>query len=80
MSPPRTQARKQSSLLSKNKSQTQSVWLLFLPVCAMRDLNSRPSRCKRAALPTELIAQIYFDNSAFGPNVTLSYSIFRKKQ
>ena len=23
----------------------------------MRDLNSRPSRCKRAALPTELIAQ-----------------------
>jgi site-specific DNA recombinase len=27
-------------------------------LCAMRDLNSRPSRCKRAALPTELIAQI----------------------
>lgn len=25
----------------------------------MRDLNSRPSRCKRAALPTELIAHIF---------------------
>ena len=26
----------------------------------MRDLNSRPSRCKRVALPTELIAHILF--------------------
>ncbi len=31
----------------------------FLYSCAMRDLNSRPSRCKRAALPTELIAHVY---------------------
>ncbi len=28
-------------------------------LCAMRDLNSRPSRCKRAALPTELIAHVF---------------------
>jgi hypothetical protein len=25
----------------------------------MRDLNSRPSRCKRVALPTELIAHMF---------------------
>jgi acylphosphatase len=28
----------------------------------MRDLNSRPSRCKRAALPTELIAHMNVGN------------------
>jgi hypothetical protein len=27
-------------------------------LCAVRDLNPRPSRCKRAALPTELTARV----------------------
>ena len=43
--------------------------------CAMRDLNPRPFRCKRIALPTELIAQIKQNIP-----VAESYHIFRKIQ
>ncbi len=40
----------------------------------MRDLNSRPSRCKRAALPTELIAHDVFDT------VVIYYRFFKYYQ
>ena len=40
----------------------RSNQLSYTPECwwAMRDSNSRPSRCKRDALPTELIALFKF--------------------
>ena len=42
----------------------------FAHVCALRDLNSRPSPCKGAALPTELRAHIlHFFNRFFQSNI-----------
>jgi hypothetical protein len=59
MSPLYTYTRKQRRLRTQTKrpSFLRMMVFLFVYVCAMRGSNSRPSQCKCAALPTELIAR-----------------------
>ena len=43
---------------SRKRKNSNIKFELFL-LCAVRDLNPRPSRCKRVALPTELTAHCF---------------------